>query len=178
MSYENAPATRLLATHCAACSRPLVDSVSVEAGIGPDCRKKHGFAARIAQLSEEDRAAANKLVHMIALNQAGDDVLAAVVSLRFLGFGVLADRILDRLDAIRVEHDEAGRLLVAFPFSEDAVATFKAAVPASRRSWDKKLKRWILPRTASTRLAVVRALSAAFPGRTLVGPGGSMTLAA
>jgi hypothetical protein len=43
MSYENAPATKLLATHCACCARPLVDAVSVEAGVGPDCRKSHGY---------------------------------------------------------------------------------------------------------------------------------------
>lgn len=43
MSYENAPATILLATHCACCGRPLVDAASVETGIGPDCRKRHGF---------------------------------------------------------------------------------------------------------------------------------------
>lgn len=40
--YENAPAAAMLATHCC-CGRPLLDAVSVEAGIGPDCRKKHGF---------------------------------------------------------------------------------------------------------------------------------------
>lgn len=44
MSYENAPATRMIAVYCACCSRPLVDSVSVEAGVGPECRKKHGYA--------------------------------------------------------------------------------------------------------------------------------------
>lgn len=44
--YENAPATQLLASYCACCSRPLVDSISVEAGIGPVCREKHGYAER------------------------------------------------------------------------------------------------------------------------------------
>ena len=43
MSYENAPATQLLATHCCCCARPLVDAKSVELGVGPDCRKKHGY---------------------------------------------------------------------------------------------------------------------------------------
>lgn len=42
-TYENAPATKLLATHCACCARPLVDAVSVETGVGPDCRKAHGY---------------------------------------------------------------------------------------------------------------------------------------
>jgi hypothetical protein len=49
MSYESAPATKLLATHCACCSRPLVDAVSVETGIGPDCRKKHGYTQAQAE---------------------------------------------------------------------------------------------------------------------------------
>lgn len=44
MGYENAPATKLLATHCCCCARPLVDAKSVELGIGPECRKRHGFA--------------------------------------------------------------------------------------------------------------------------------------
>lgn len=43
--YENAPATKMLASHCACCARPLVDAVSVETGVGPDCRKTHGFAS-------------------------------------------------------------------------------------------------------------------------------------
>lgn len=42
-TYENAPATRILATHCACCGRALLDAVSVEAGIGPDCRAKYGY---------------------------------------------------------------------------------------------------------------------------------------
>lgn len=44
MSYETAPATLLLATHCACCARPLVDATSVETGVGPECRKRHGYA--------------------------------------------------------------------------------------------------------------------------------------
>jgi uncharacterized protein DUF6011 len=43
MSYENAPGTKLLATLCACCARPLLDAASVEAGMGPHCRAKHGY---------------------------------------------------------------------------------------------------------------------------------------
>lgn len=49
MSYENVPATKLLATYCACCARPLVDAVSVEAGVGPECRKRHGYSAAQAE---------------------------------------------------------------------------------------------------------------------------------
>jgi hypothetical protein len=49
MSYENAPATEMLATHCAICSRPLLDAVSVEIGIGPVCRQRHGYDESVVQ---------------------------------------------------------------------------------------------------------------------------------
>jgi len=42
-TYENAPATRLLATRCACCGRKLVDALSVQTGIGPECRTRHGY---------------------------------------------------------------------------------------------------------------------------------------
>ena len=42
--YETAPATLLVATHCACCARPLVDAVSVERGCGPDCSRRYGIA--------------------------------------------------------------------------------------------------------------------------------------
>lgn len=42
--YEDAPGTKLLAVSCAVCAHPLLDAVSVEAGIGPDCRAKYGYA--------------------------------------------------------------------------------------------------------------------------------------
>lgn len=48
-NYENAPATKLLATHCACCGRSLLDAVSVEAGVGPECRKRHGYSAAQAE---------------------------------------------------------------------------------------------------------------------------------
>lgn len=43
MSYEQAPATAFVATACACCGRALLDAISVEAGIGPDCRAKYGY---------------------------------------------------------------------------------------------------------------------------------------
>lgn len=56
--YTLAPAVSLVATDCAACSRPLLDAVSVEAGMGPTCRKRHGYgvAQRPADWAEVARA--------------------------------------------------------------------------------------------------------------------------
>lgn len=43
MSYENAPSTILLATACACCGRALRDAISVETGVGPECRERFSF---------------------------------------------------------------------------------------------------------------------------------------
>jgi hypothetical protein len=41
-AYLSAPATRFVATHCACCGKALVDALSVERAIGPECYKRHG----------------------------------------------------------------------------------------------------------------------------------------
>lgn len=43
MRYENAPATAILATNCGICGKELLDAVSTECGVGPRCRKLHGY---------------------------------------------------------------------------------------------------------------------------------------
>jgi hypothetical protein len=123
--YENAPATRMLATHCAVCGRPLVDAVSVDVGIGPDCRRKYGFDQPV---DEAARAEANKLVYQVALANSGLDgqvrrdaagfaVAEAAQKIRALGFEKLAARILERACPVRVEV-VGGRLVVHSPYSE------------------------------------------------------------
>ncbi len=129
MSYENAPATKLLATYCACCGRPLVDSVSVETGVGPECRKKHGFAEAqreadwgratkalgqlalpsglgAAFLEEDSHKAANVLVYHIAAEQSGRRVAAYTEALAALGYIKLASRIVRRLGGVIVDRIE------------------------------------------------------------------------
>ena len=93
MGYENAPATAMLATHCAVCRRPLLDAVSVEAGIGPICRDKHGYDAEVGILDEETRRAANKIIHRIALDVTAPGVAADLAALRLMGCTKTAERI-------------------------------------------------------------------------------------
>lgn len=40
MGYEDASATKMMATHCLMCGRPLVDPESLERGVGPICARK------------------------------------------------------------------------------------------------------------------------------------------
>lgn len=91
MSYESAPATIMLATHCCCCGRPLVDAISVEMGIGPECRK-----GRTDGISKEQQEVCNKLTHAAAVAaQDGqvEKVRMYAAEIRALGLVELADKV-------------------------------------------------------------------------------------
>lgn len=93
-TYENAPATKLLATACACCGRALVDAVSVETGIGPDCREKYGVDVVV---DEAARTEANALVHAVAKKGVSRKECREICKqLAALGYVVLAARIMKR----------------------------------------------------------------------------------
>lgn len=96
-TYANAPATVLLATACACCGRALVDAVSVETGIGPDCREKYGVTFQVGDAAHDE---ANALVHQVArkgMTRASAEPIFR--RLAELGFSVLAERIANRFKA-------------------------------------------------------------------------------
>lgn len=96
-TYENAPATKLLATHCACCGRSLVDAVSVEHGIGPDCRERYGVDVVV---DEAARKEANEIVFRLARRGLSrKDAQPLFDRLAALGFAVLADRVAKRFRA-------------------------------------------------------------------------------
>ena len=90
-TYENAPATKMLSSNCVCCGRPLVDAISIECGIGPECRKGNDGG-----ISDNLRDEANKIVHQAALS-AGigriSEVLEAANKVESLGFVVLAGKM-------------------------------------------------------------------------------------
>lgn len=93
-SYENAPATKMLATACVCCGRPLVDATSVELGIGPECRE--GMDGGIP---EETRKVANEVVFKAALAaQAGEitKVKALAKVLEDMGLPGLSEKVCRR----------------------------------------------------------------------------------
>lgn len=94
MSYENAAATKLMATHCGICGRSLVDAVSVERGVGPECWSHVGDGSEL--VSAEVRDAANKLVYKAAIlanNGEISRVLEMAEEIRGLGLPKLADKV-------------------------------------------------------------------------------------
>lgn len=193
MGYENAPATRLLATSCACCGRPLVDAVSVETGVGPDCRRKYGYGEAqgspdwtnamttldgVVPVAEVNptmtpREASNRLVYRYAIEaEAGNRDLARLLAgaVAALGFETLAAKLIERLCG-RVEISETteeGRALYAVrtPYREDFGGLLRAERIGAR--WDRARKVWLVPTDSRARAGLWRVLRATFPGALLV----------
>lgn len=134
-TYENAPATKLLATNCACCGRALVDAVSVETGIGPECRKN--FSVDVV-VDEAARNEANVLVHAVAKKGVKKAECRAICAkLDALGFVVLAARIMKRfrmtlapaavvdVDALRAEYKA---ILADMTYDNATASEFNALV--------------------------------------------------
>lgn len=188
--YETAPATVLLATECACCARPLVDAVSIETGMGPICRAKHGYSDepgpadavrfgaylgaynatvagdRVLSLESVDgetRVLANRIVHRIACGRESVEQIARLVAaLDALGFSTLARRIAKRMRAVEVT-TEGDALVVRAPFS----LAFNDAVRACRgQRFDRDRKVRVVPR--AQRVQLWEAIRQAFGPGTIV----------
>lgn len=200
MSYHNAKATKFLSTHCAACGRELVDSTSVEHGMGPHCRKNYyndapavteEIKARvesvIAGIDNEDvrqrvqdavdeehsRKAGNILVHYVAHHQTTKESFPAIRVLKALRFNKLADRIEDRLGP-DVEISVVGdRIVVETPYREKYVADIRKV---SGRRFNPENKTWSLPRNRESKVQLWKILKTHFKGCLAIGPKGPFTI--
>jgi hypothetical protein len=139
MGYETAPGTEMLATHCACCGKELLDAISVETGMGPTCREKHGLPDTLDELT---RRKANKLVYIIAMDQTGPGVDKAIAELKALGCDKIVKRIQNRVYGkkrvvINVREDDSERFDVASPYNEEFVYRVKRIYG---RRWDGENK--------------------------------------
>jgi hypothetical protein len=174
-----------------------VDAVSVETGVGPECRRKHGYndaqgepawetamtlldgfvAVEHVNPTMSPRAAVNVLVHRIACRSTArvdHEVAALVGAVRALGFTTLADKVLEH-GAGKVEVRSAGdRLSVKTPYNEAFVNALKAARVGAR--WDRDGKVWTVPADPTARKALWCALRAHYAGALLVTDSGSSTV--
>ena len=93
-NYLNAPQTKLLASFCVCCGRPLVDAISVTIGMGPDCRDNYN-----AGISPEVQDKCNQLTCLAAIaTQKGDieSIYKYATEIETLGLTVLATKIRKR----------------------------------------------------------------------------------
>ena len=159
MSYENAPGTKMLATHCICCGRPLLDALSVEIGIGPVCRRKSGYEDVDKSFAPENHRVANALIRRLAQDQSNFDLLSTTyMELQKLGFDRLADTIGSRLASVKiVEKDQ--KLYVTSPYNPTFIDA-TCFVPG--RKWNKKKRHTEF--SVSTKGALYCALKKAYPG--------------
>jgi hypothetical protein len=178
--YTEAPATKMLATHCVCCGRPLVDACSVELGIGPECR--NGIFPE--GVDDADRKAANKHVYEAALaaqNGAAEKVVEYADAIRKLGFVELADKVerrfkdgvanVERKADITIEEKE-GYMLVSTPYRRGDAEAFKKAwrdIPGRRYIGKRKANEVPVAQKA----AVWELLKRFFPGKWGNGPKGA-----
>ncbi len=196
-TYENAPATKMLATACACCSKPLVDAKSVETGVGPECRKKHGFdkpdvlidiaaaceiaAALPAEIGVEimknassTREMANRIVYRIAAEQEGPLVPSLTTALRGIGFEKLAAHIIKRITVLSIAIDEPNTAIALTAPYNPAFLTASAKIPGRR--WDAVTKTTRFPRALMNE--VLTALCAVYGvSAPILMPENVMTLA-
>lgn len=159
-----------------------MDSVSVEAGVGPVCREKYGYTEAQGLIDpkafelatgrlpwDSARGLANYLTHQIAIDPAAKTVSANVAAIDALGFhrlaATLADRAMGPLIEVAEGRDARGAavLVVKTPFSEELLAAL-CRVPG--RHWDGAKKVTTFP--ASSARTLLTALRRMLPPTTLV----------
>lgn len=100
MSYETAPATKMMKSYCGICGRKVVDGQSIETGVGPKCRKEYLVAEAI---SEEARKEGNAIIYRLAQihkpsnSQEKREVILALSRLKELGMLKAVERIRQHL---------------------------------------------------------------------------------
>jgi len=181
MSYQNAIQTKMMDTYCVCCGKPIVDSRSIEIGMGPDCREQYD-----GNIPEETREGANKLVFAAAQAAQGgrvSDVLNIADAIESVGLPKVAEKIRERFAAIaenpetavnvkiRIK-EEGDRLVVETPFKRSMKDEFIQAmrnIPG--RQYDRKRGFNTIPATSKAALWVF--LNEFFPGVWGVGPKGA-----
>jgi len=202
--YANSPACRMLATHCCACGRPLVDADSVELGIGPICRRRHGFnepdadadfdtaidlcggigddvlsaAAGIALGDHDARKACNAVVYAAARHQGTPLARRLSTIIHALGYHTLAAKVATHAGAVATRHATHDQLGDTIAVKSPRHPGFKDAL--RRRGawyrWERATKSWHVRKC--DRGALWAALCECYPGIECTGPNGITTIPA
>lgn len=188
MSYETAPVTQMVATHCCICGRALCDADSIEIGIGPVCRAKYVSneapdqplpAAELLDMSlkagiecstleQKILAGDMRVVVNYLLYQASAAISDASLVIEIArvieacGYGVVARKLYaDRMPVMNL----AGNLI-------QVISDYKESLPGALKKiggrWNANMKVWEVP--ASQQEACQNTLHAVYQTRyVLVG---------
>jgi uncharacterized Zn finger protein (UPF0148 family) len=174
----------MMQQHCAVCGMPIVDTISVNEGMGPDCREKAGMDIDV---SPEARSEANKLVYQIAEDRKhgkrnADAWEAAIARINALGFTTLGALLSSKLTSLVetatktakiVLTEKDGRIAVKSPWCAAALDGFRA-LPGRR--WDAANKCNTIPATPEAKRALLALLRTHYAGKHALGAKGVFTL--
>lgn len=174
MSYTAAPACQLLATHCCCCGRPLVDSVSVELGIGPECRK--GFDGGIDANTQDECNRLTRAAAVAAQNGNVERVREIAAEIETLGLASLADKVRKRF--VNAEKrakitivNNGDTLVVETPFRrKDSSGFIEAWRNIPGRRYDRSRNANVVP--VNQKRQLWQLLQQFFPGEYGKGPQG------
>lgn len=133
MGYENSIACQKLQIHCCCCGKELVDSISTELGIGPDCRE--GYTGGI---SPEVQRECNVLTHRAAVASTEgkvEEVREIAEKIASLGLTTLADAINKRF----VNAERQAKIVIV---SVDGGTALSVKTPFKRSEKDKFVAAW------------------------------------
>lgn len=189
---------RLLNSPCLVCDAKLTDPTSVTLGIGPTCRKNHGWSD-LEALPPGDNARAKALVYEAALKRDTDPKRVLEISRELLSMGLekLGTRIQDRFIEVRLHMTEApevrwdpqlrrevetGATIVVLQVKTPYHAGFRDAlfasttyhrpvyVPDPKALKGRSFSHWEVKYSEARGL--YRALSTCFPAKSALGPKG------
>lgn len=173
MSYTESIQCRLLASQCCCCGRPLVDAISVQLGIGPECRG--GFDGGIRPEIQDE---CNRLTYLAAIAaQEGkiEEVREIADLIQAMGLPTLAEKIArrfvnaERNVKITIEVRDGDMLAVKTPFRRGKKAEF---IEAWRRIPGRRYSAGVNLVPVTQREALWTLLREFFPGDFARGPKG------
>jgi len=98
-SYTRQRRTKVVAVRCCVCSRDLIDNVSIEAGMGPTCRKKYGD-----KLDRAKAERARKLIWVAAITTDPATFRSCIAKLNQIGAHKVADRLAANIAEVKVSY--------------------------------------------------------------------------
>lgn len=189
MSYHDAKATRILATHCVSCGKDLLDAKSVEIGMGPDCRRRFLRNPEIETTDEmrlralgalavsglpteiidavmahkgDARVVCNTLVFHAALHFTDKEfVLGCTPVIRLLGYVKLADKLEKDRSTVKLTATDDGWIEVYVPRNETFMAGAHKMGGEIHRHPKGRFKCWAVPEDRKDSLVLL--LGATFP---------------
>jgi hypothetical protein len=149
---------------CVVCHRKMNDALSIEVGMGPECRDRFSYPDSVA-LDVQDEVV--QLVRSISVAQPDISMVESILKLHIMGLTALADHLELNLIPVVIT-EEQGRLLVRTSYHYSAVEAFKA-IPGRR--WDAAKGVNKFPMNAKA--AIFGVLKKFYLGSVALGPKGA-----